>query len=108
MAYDRDEDGARDGDERDAGDDPADRPTFAIPAMAVPPPDAPAPDAGPPDLDGGPGRFDVGVSPLPDGGSTPRGSGGCGCRAAGSPRSVPWALLLVAAVGAGIRRRRDR
>ncbi|MEM9073489.1 MAG: hypothetical protein AAGE52_33595 [Myxococcota bacterium] len=92
MAYDRDEDGARDRDEIDDGTDPADRPPITIPRIEVPPP-GPGDDAGVlPD-----GGLDAGVRDVGTGtDSGPGGVSGGGCAVAStSSASGLWLLLFL-------------
>ncbi|MFK7991815.1 MAG: YncE family protein [Sandaracinaceae bacterium] len=107
LAYDRDEDGSRDGDEIDDGTDPASRPFFTLPDIMVPPPSMPSTDGGPPDLDagtdagstdadGGPTGSDAGT-PSDGGLGTDAGPGdpedhGCGCTTVGRRQNSPWPL----------------
>lgn len=112
MAHDRDEDGVRDGDERDLGTDPADRALVDIPPLDVRPPDAPPlPDGGVPARDAGAdgGRLDAGAADAgsPDAGPAAPPDGGCGCRAAGETPSRAWAIGLLALVLAAWRPRRQ-
>lgn len=88
RAYDRDEDGARDADELDAGDDPADRVETPIPNPEIGTPPMPMEDGGPPDLDAGVTPGDDAGSMTPpgtDAGPPPPGDdpADCGCRAVG-------------------------
>ncbi|MGE0789851.1 MAG: MYXO-CTERM sorting domain-containing protein [Sandaracinaceae bacterium] len=121
MAYDRDEDGVRDADERDMGTDPAGRAPIAIPSPPIEPPTMEMPDGGPPDLDAGPSLADAGPPGLDgsvigsDGGSGADAGDpdtmedGCGCRAAGAPARPAGAWLgagLAALVFARGRRRK--
>lgn len=78
--------------------------------------DGPPPpsDAGPADGDAGTVPPGTDAGPLPPGvdggpgGDPPGDDGGCGCHAAGSPRSAPWALGLVLGLAALLRHGRRR
>lgn len=97
MALDRDEDGALDRDELDAGDDPAERAIIEIPDPQLPGV-LPMPDGGMPRADAGPA--DAGMEPSED---------GCGCRSAGSSGgSAPFWVLLALALPIARRRPHDR
>ncbi|MBX7197142.1 MAG: hypothetical protein K1X94_34150, partial [Sandaracinaceae bacterium] len=105
MAIERDEDGALDGDERDAATDPASRPFIDIPSPALPA--RPTPDAGLSDA-GSP--MDAGLrddaASLDGGPHTPDPPSGCGCRAGGSPSAHALALAALVLTATARRRRR--
>ncbi len=94
MALDRDEDGALDGDERDAGTDPAARAIIEIPDPQLPGV-VPMPDGGTPRADAG--SPDAGMEPPSD---------GCGCRSVGSSSGSTGGIWLLFALALPFARRR--
>jgi MYXO-CTERM domain-containing protein len=84
----------------------ADRVAITIRAVAEPPapPDAGPPDMGEPDAGTPPSEPDAGVTPVDPGEGD---DGGCGCRApGGTGGDAGGALLMLAALGIVVRRRR--